>query len=242
MNVSCVICAYNEAPRIGAVLNIVSKHPLISEVIVVDDGSTDGTGDTVKQYPNVRLISYTPNKGKSNAFVEGVTAARHPILLLLDADLIGLQNKDITLLLEPVFDGKVDVCISLRSNSLLVYKLMGIDFVSGDRAVSRDFILRYIDEYKLLPGFGLEFFMNECIREEKLRTRIIKWHGVAHARKAEKMNSRWHGQLAELKMLGEIRKVASFWKIVRQHHYFISFNRSEKRRLRKKASAERSRE
>ena len=48
--VSCIIAAYNEGPRIGAVLDAISNNSLIDEIIVVNDGSKDNTQAVVEQY------------------------------------------------------------------------------------------------------------------------------------------------------------------------------------------------
>lgn len=55
MRVSCIVPAYNEAQRIGNVLAVATSHPLISDVIAVNDGSTDHTAQIVARFKAVRL-------------------------------------------------------------------------------------------------------------------------------------------------------------------------------------------
>jgi glycosyltransferase involved in cell wall biosynthesis len=107
--ISCIVCAFNEAPRIAGVLDVISNHPLLEEVIVVDDGSTDNTGEIVRRFPAVKLISSPVNRGKSFAMATGVARAQHDLLMLLDADLIGLAAEHITALAAPVLSGLADV-------------------------------------------------------------------------------------------------------------------------------------
>jgi hypothetical protein len=64
--ISCIVCAYNEAPRIGAVLMVATAHPMLAEIIGVDDGSTDTTDEVVRQFPSVRLIDRATNGGNSD--------------------------------------------------------------------------------------------------------------------------------------------------------------------------------
>ena len=60
---ACVIIpTYNNAATLAGVIEDVSRYT--THIIVVNDGSTDGTADAVKAYPYVQLISYQPNKGK----------------------------------------------------------------------------------------------------------------------------------------------------------------------------------
>jgi hypothetical protein len=201
--ISCILCALNEGPRIGAVLDVATAHPLVAEVIVVDDGSTDDTARVVARYPGVRLISHARNQGKSKAVATGVAAARHDLLMLLDADLKGLQADDLTALAAPVLDGHAAVSLSLRRNSLALFRLVGIDFVSGERVVEKALLADVLHDIHALPRFGIEVFMNKRIIAARLPIAIAHWRAVTQSRKTEKLGW-WRGVLAEWRMVFDL--------------------------------------
>jgi glycosyltransferase involved in cell wall biosynthesis len=204
--ISCIICAFNEAPRIGKVLAIAAVHPALGEVIVIDDGSVDGTLDIVKQFPSVRVIARGTNGGKSAAMVDGIAAARGELLMLLDADLKGLAPEHISALAAPVLAGRADVSISLRQNSLAVFRAIGLDFVSGERVVRKALLHEALSEIEALPRFGIEVFMNRLIIERRLRVAVTHWPHVTQARKTEKLGY-WRGVRAEWRMIADLLKV-----------------------------------
>ncbi|WP_118181082.1 glycosyltransferase family 2 protein [Paraburkholderia phosphatilytica] len=203
--VSCIICAYNEAPRIGAVLAVAAAHPLLDEVIVVDDGSTDGTADVVRRFPGVRLIVCETNRGKSAAMATGIEASSNDWLMLLDADLKGLLPEHIGALAAPVFNGSAAVSISLRQNSLMLFRAIGLDFVSGERVVKKALLAEALDEMHGLPRFGVEMFMNRRIIERRLPIAVTHWLDVTQARKTEKLGY-WRGVRAEWRMIADLMK------------------------------------
>ena len=204
--ISCIICAYNEAPRIAAVLAVATAHPLLRDVIVVDDGSSDDTAEVVRRFPTVRLLSSPVNRGKSFAMANGVAAAKSELLMLLDADLLGLSREHITALAAPVLSGETDVSLSLRKNSLAIFRLFGLDFVSGERVVKKALLSEAVNEIRLLPRFGIEVFMNSRIIERRLSITVVRWPQVTQSRKTEKLG-RWKGTLAELRMIADLLHV-----------------------------------
>jgi dolichyl-phosphate beta-glucosyltransferase len=91
-HLSLIIPAYNEAGRIGrtlqAVLAYLRQQPYESELIVVDDGSTDGTAELVhRTAPEVLLVQLPCNRGKGAAVRQGMLAARGRYRVFTDADL-----------------------------------------------------------------------------------------------------------------------------------------------------------
>lgn len=213
--ITCIICAYNEAPRIGAVLEAVSKHPALTEIIVVDDGSKDGTADKVAIYPNVTLIKHPVNKGKSEAFVTGISSAAGEYILMLDADLLNLTESAITRLLEPVISGGADQTMSLRSNSLFIYRWLGIDYVSGERVFKKSFLDGHLEIMRKLPGYGLESYMNDLIIGKKLKLQVVDWPEVSVTNKAGKEGF-VKGILGEVRMVRQIIKLMTFRKVIGQ--------------------------
>jgi len=95
MKVSVVIPAFNEAGRLEAsidrIVDYLRKNSTDWEIIVVDDGSKDGTADLVRQLkreaPKIQLISYDKNRGKGYAVRQGILAAKKEYVLITDADL-----------------------------------------------------------------------------------------------------------------------------------------------------------
>jgi glycosyltransferase involved in cell wall biosynthesis len=201
--ITCIICAFNEGPRIGAVLDVAARHPLIDEVIVVDDGSRDDTADVVRRFANVRLISHPVNRGKSEAVATGVAAARHELLMLLDADLKGLRAEDVSALALPVLAGRAGVSMSLRRNSLAIFRAIGIDFVSGERVVSRALLGEVLHDIRALPRFGIEVFMNKRIIAARAPVAVVDWPAVTQSRKTEKLGW-WRGVRAEWRMVFDL--------------------------------------
>ena len=201
--ISCIVCALDEGPRIGAVLAVAAAHPLIAEVIVVDDGSTDDTAQVAARHPRVRVISHARNQGKSRAVATGVAAARHELLMLLDADLKGLRAADLDALAAPVLAGRAAVSLSLRRNSLALFRWVGIDFVSGERVVDRRLLSDVLQDIHALPRFGIEVFMNKRIIAARLPVAIANWRTVTQSRKTEKRGW-WRGILAEWRMVFDL--------------------------------------
>ena len=163
MTLTCVIPAYNEQARIGAVLAAVLDHPLIDDVLVVDDGSTDSTSDVVRRFPKARLITLAQNGGKTAALARGFAETRSEMILLIDADLLGLSPAHLTALITPVAQGRAAMSISLRDNAPSLWRAIGLDYISGERALRRDLLAGQEQALQRLPKFGFEVFLNALV-------------------------------------------------------------------------------
>ncbi len=215
-SISCVICAFNEADRIAGVLEAAAGHPLLDEVIVVDDGSTDETRQRTCAYADVHLKTLWPNRGKTQALAAGIAAATSDYLMLLDADLDGVTAEDLTALAAPVLSGEADGSISLRGDTLGVYRAMKLDFVSGERVLPRALFGDPAQTFAGLPRWGCEVFINELIIEQGLRVAVVDWPDVFHTPKHRKVGA-WRGVKEEFRMVGDALRVISPVGVVRQH-------------------------
>ena len=208
VKVSCIIAAYNEEERIPNVLHAVVGHPLIDEVIVVDDCSTDATWAAAQKFSSVHVISNPVNWGKSHSVSAGVLQSEGDYVLFLDADLVGLTAANVTELLQPVLGGEADCSISLRRDALAAWQVIGLDCLSGERAMRRSLISDHVGPIARLPGFGIETYLNNLMIRERARIRVVRWPTVGHTRKVYKRGL-WQGLIDEIRMLMNIMQTAS---------------------------------
>ena len=108
--VTAIIPAYNEADRIMATVEAARALPGVHQVIVVDDGSTDGTAGNARQAGAV-VTAHRRNRGKAAAMETGADAATGDMLLFLDADL-GATASEAAVLVSPVLAGEADMTIA----------------------------------------------------------------------------------------------------------------------------------
>jgi glycosyltransferase involved in cell wall biosynthesis len=115
MKISIVIPVFNErdtiAQVIGRVRAVLGERP--SEIIVVDDGSSDGTRDILRTVQGIRLIEHEENRGKGAALRTGFGAVAGDVVIVQDADL-EYDPRDYEKLLEPIMDGRAVVVFGSR--------------------------------------------------------------------------------------------------------------------------------
>ena len=187
---SVIIPAHNEAPRIKStvesVLNSDYKNKI--DVMIVDDGSTDGTASVARKIRGVRVFS-RKHAGKSAAINFGVSRARYETIVYLDAD-SSLRGDSLSLLVRPLADKKIGlssgVILAKQTKNPLSW-VQGLDYIvySGWRyACSR------VNAICVAPGFAAfrkkditkaGGFSSDTLTEDIDTTLIMRkaGHGVA---------------------------------------------------------------
>jgi glycosyltransferase involved in cell wall biosynthesis len=138
MRVSFLVPAYNESATIEALLDAVWALDLDKQVIVVDDGSTDGTGELVERWRSGRegvVLVRQENRGKGAAVRTAIPHADGDISVIQDADL-EYDPADVPALIEPIGRGVADVVFGSRlsggrpQRAYLFWHLVGNRFLS----------------------------------------------------------------------------------------------------------------
>lgn len=180
--VVAIIPAHNEAPRIAPVIQSALASGAVARVVVVDDGSTDGTGRVAHQ-AGAHLLQLPENLGKGQAMLAGLHATTEPVVLFLDADLIGLTPGHVERLVRPVTSGSCVMAVGLRDYGLIWSELQeAIPRIGGERAVHRSVLERVPASF--WSGFRIEAGINE-VAQRMGRVCDVTLYGVS-------MVSKWH--------------------------------------------------
>ena len=204
MRVSFLVPAYNEAATIEAVLDAVWALDLEKQLVVVDDGSTDGTGDIVERWradhDGVVLVRQQ-NRGKGAAVRAAVPHVDGDIAVIQDADL-EYDPADVPALIEPIERGVADVVFGSRlsggrpQRAYLFWHLVGNRFLSfltnlmfnttlsdmetGYKAFRTD-VLRALNLRQDDFGFEPEITAKVCKRKLRIYELPIAYYGRTYA-------------------------------------------------------------
>lgn len=202
MKVSVIVPAYNEAPHIGSVLKVLISYHGFAEVIVVDDGSTDGTGDAARER-GARVVTIERNLGKGAAMERGVQAAHGDVLFFCDADIIGLTHAFIDEVAGPVVRREKDMFVGVRANKIrrLPFGLTWTPLLDGQRAVTRALWESTPPRFK--SGYGIEPALNHAAARSERGYGYQAFDEISQVRKEQKYGL-LHGKIARLVMYGEV--------------------------------------
>lgn len=173
--VTAIIPAFDEEKTVASVLNCVLGCNLISEVICIDDASTDKTKKIIDSFSGrIHIKHFKVNKGKGHAIAEGVAMATGEIVMFLDADLVNFSKKHIEMLLFPVlykdYEGSVGFITGFPSRR---WKYIFSQSIGGQRVYYKKDLLRHLPEMKK-SRFGVEILLNDLFEKKKIKKVILK--------------------------------------------------------------------
>ena len=208
MKIACLIPAWNEERTVAKVVRACLACPLVEEVLVISDGSTDGTARQALQ-AGARVILREQNGGKDRALQDGVLATEADLLVLLDADLLGLRPEHVAALLEPVVAGRAQTTLGVFRHGGWQTDLSQnlTPFLNGQRCLTRQLWLEAVTPC-LGVGYGLETVLSKYIRTCGIRLERVPMEGVGQLRKEQKIGW-WRGLLWRMRMYREILAAAS---------------------------------
>lgn len=204
MKVSAIIPAFNEEERIENVIKPLLDSPLINRIIVIDDGSIDLTAKVVSKYP-VELIRLPKNKGKAEAVKVGLSYCQEDIILMIDADLVGLTTIHVRDLIAPIKEENIEMTIGIfEGGRFLTDTAQKVaPNLSGQRAFKGSLVADILSLDT--KGYSIEIALTKLIKNKNISTKKVILKNISHVIKEEKLGL-YKGALNRMKMYGEIIK------------------------------------
>lgn len=221
---SVVVPAYNEEATLARVVHKLLDVPHLLEIIVVDDCSTDRTGEIAqelaRQYERVRVLRHERNQGKTAALITGFAATRGDIVVVQDADL-EYDPSEIIDLITPILNGVADVVYGSR---FLVKRAARVvyyyHYVANKTLTAISNLLTNINFSDVLTGY--KAFRGEIIRNMIIESSGFGFESEVTAKIAKlkcacyEVPISYYGRTYEQgKKIGPMDGIAALWYMVR---------------------------
>lgn len=189
--VSAIICAYNEENTIKDVILSVSKSIIVSEIIVVNDGSSDKTKQIIeelKKEVEITDIHFSENKGKGYAMAIGVEYATFEIIVFVDADLSNITTTHISQLINPFINNEADMVLGYSTVNILSQEVNPLKILTGERSLLKEDILPILDKMKE-SHFGIETLLYFFYISLGKTLKFLRMDEMKHNDKYKKMTT-----------------------------------------------------
>jgi glycosyltransferase involved in cell wall biosynthesis len=169
MNLSVLIPVYNEKNTIQEIISRVLKTGRVYEIVIVDDGSTDGTRELLAGYqgqPNIKVVLHEKNSGKGAALRTAIQSATGDVMLIQDADL-EYNPSEYPILLKPIEEDMADVVYGSRflgapHRAILFWNMIANKLLTTMTNILYNTILSDMET-------GYKVFRREVVQDMKLR-------------------------------------------------------------------------
>jgi glycosyltransferase involved in cell wall biosynthesis len=202
LRVAAIVPAYNEEETLAEVLAVLQSTPMIGEVLVVSDGSTDRTVEIARSL-GAKTIHLRRNHGKGTAMAVGVAHTGAPILVFVDGDILNLTHAMLEELIQPVLDGRSEMNVGIRNRGPLL-NAIHVRFgplLSGIRCLTREVFAAVPGED--IEGFAIETGLNWACRQLGGRITTTVFFHLKHLVK-EKKRGLIQGSRARFEMFAAV--------------------------------------
>ncbi|MBS3992291.1 MAG: glycosyltransferase [Bacteroidetes bacterium] len=189
--VTVIICAYNEEKTIKEVIRSVSMVPIIKEIVVVNDGSTDKTKEIIEELKHeisFTAINLSENKGKGYAMALGVEHSGSDVLLFIDADQRSIPEGYINRLVSPILNNECDMLLGYTTVNFLNQEVNPFKILTGERCLFKKDLEPILSKMKE-SRFGIETLLYFYYLSLEKTLKFIHLETLKHNSKFQKMNS-----------------------------------------------------
>lgn len=199
---AAIVPAYDEERTVGDVVRTLVRSGEFEDVIVISDGSTDGTAEAARRAGATVVHELPAKSGKGAAMLHGLRHTSAPYVFFADADLKGFTVEHVRMLVEPVRSGRLAMTASLRDRGPIANAFERVmPLIGGERAMRRE-VIEAIPP-KFLRGFRVEAAMNYHCRIRGWKYAGILLPGLTLRTKVDKVGL-WRAIPQYLEMTYEV--------------------------------------
>lgn len=200
MTIDAIVPCYNEAPRLGPVLKVLSDSELISKIVFVDGGSTDSSLEIAQKFPKVEILALGKKGGKGQDVRAALNLVTSSAVFLCDADLIGLREDHVLKMLKKYERDTEGLVVGLtQKNRFASYHWIRANvfpLISGMRIISTQDLKKVLAN-PLADDYGIEPYMNYYFFKKKAPIETVLLDGVNDIPKPGKEGHGWKPHLSE---------------------------------------------